>query len=215
MLPRARGYGRTISGPVADNFERSALGANWAVPNGLAEITASSDLGMSGDSGIHIAVWAGATLPGLNQYVEMTISADRTASVQYQVFCRRRSADLARYGFLYKNDPVFDVAGQPDGPPAWAFKYDGVPSAQTRLFGVDTGPPAPVADDRLRLEVRGTDPVRLRGFHNGKLVIAADDAAADRIITAGNVGAAYRADSGVTLTYPAKVFEDFAAGTLT
>jgi hypothetical protein len=212
MLAKAKGYGRTVSNPVADNFERASLGANWSVPLGNVAIVTSTDLGASSFSGVHIAQWVATTL-GDDQFCEMTISPSIDPQISYQIFCRRRSSDVARYAFLYKDDPAFDYEGAPDGPPAWCFKYDGVPTAQTRYFGNDSSQPPPQPGDRLRLEVRGQNPVLLKGFCNGRLIISGQDTNADRIL-AGNAGAAYRADSGASLSYPTKVFSDFAAGTL-
>lgn len=213
MIARSRGHGRRSTGGVTDNFDRASLGANWTVVLGNAAIVGSADLGASASAGIHIAAWAGSSL-GDDQFAEMRISPSVEPLMQFQVFCRRRSSDAARYAWLYKSDPAFDFEGSPDGPPAWCFKYDGVPSAQTRLFGQVTTAPAPAAGDVLRLEVTGQNPVTLRGFHNGRLISEATDTTADRVLS-GPPGAAYRANSGSSPTYPVRIFTDFAAGTLT
>ena len=206
MIPRARGFGRRASGGVVDTFERASLGADWSVPQGLATIVGSADLGASAFSGIHVAVWAATTL-GADQFVEMTVSPSIEPLMQWQLFCRRRSSDLARYGFIYDNDPASA------NPAGWVFKYDGVPNVDTRFLIRDTVPPGPSPGDRVRLEVTGQNPVVLRGFHNGRLVIEAEDTNANRILS-GPPGAAYRANVGSSPTYPVRLFADFAAGTL-
>lgn len=200
------GPGRTITDPVSDNFERASLGGNWTVHNGNAAIVASSDYGASAFSGVHIASWTGTTIIG-DQVVEGTLSAGWDSRLLAQVCTRRRSADLARYAFGYDDDPGFTV------PPQWYIKYDGVATENTRLLAVVTGLPAVAPGDRLRFETRGTNPVVLRGYHNGILRCEASDSAADRI-TSGPPGLTLRAWTGSSLTYPIPVFEDFAAGTL-
>jgi hypothetical protein len=206
MIPRSRGHGRRTTGAVYDTFERASLGADWSVPQGLAAIVGSSDLGATGSAGIHTAMWVGSAI-GDDQYVEMTVASAVDPLMQWQVFCRRRSSDLARYGLIYDNDP------SSANPAGWVFKYDGVPSSQTRFLVRDTVPPGPLPGDRLRLEVTGQNPVALRGFHNGRLIIEATDSAPDRVLS-GPPGAAYRANVGSSPTYPVRIFADFAAGTL-
>lgn len=207
MIARSRGHGRRATGGVTDTFDRASLGANWSVPQGLATIVADADLGASGSSGIHVALWAGSAI-GDDQFCQMTISPSLSPLMQYQIFCRRRSADLARYGFLYDNDPASA------NPAGWVFKYDGVPTADTRFLIRDTVTPGPSPGDVLRLEVTGQNPVVLRGYHNGRLVIEAQDTDPNRVLS-GPPGAAYRANVGSSPTYPVRIFTDFAAGTLT
>jgi hypothetical protein len=203
MISRSRGYGRTTSGGVTDNFERASLGANWTVPLGNAGIVGSSDLGALGFVGVHIVLWAGAA-PGADQFAEATVSTEIDAQMQSQVFARRRSADAARYGFHYDFENV---------PPRWEIKYDGVTTPNVKILASDSAPAAPQPGDRLRIEVRGSATVNIRGFHNGLKILDVDDSSAERIAT-GPPGLVFRAFVGSSLTYPSKVFEDFAAGTL-
>jgi hypothetical protein len=207
MIAKARGYGRVTSGGITDNFERASLGANWTVPIGNAGIVGSSDLGMLGFVGVHIVLWQGSVLDA-DQFAEATISTELVAQAQAQVFARRRSSDTARYAFHYNPEGDQQVP-----PPQWEIKYDGVPTPDVKLLATDSVTAAPVPGDRLRIEVRGSTTVNIRGYHNGRKVIEANDSSAERIAS-GPPGLVFRAFVGATLTYPAKVFEDFAAGSL-
>jgi hypothetical protein len=203
VIARSRGYGRTVTDAVADDFQRASLGANWTRPLGDAVIVNSQSLGAGSFSGVHIAIWNGATQPGANQFAEVRVATD-IGDMQHQPFVRRRTSDGARYGLIYDTDST----------PFWAIKYDGVPSQDTRLF-LAPGYTTPLAPgDVMRLEARGSSPVSLRAYHNGRLVLAVDDSDANRV-TSGPPGAAYRATLGApALTYPSPVYETFAAGTL-
>lgn len=206
MRGKGSGAGRTISGAVSDTFERASLGSDWTVHLGNAAIVASSDWGASAFSGIHISSWTATSITG-DQVVEVTLASGWDNRLLAQPYVRRRSADSARYGFGYDDDPAFV------GDPHWYIKYDGVPTEQTVYLVETTGLPAAAPGDRLRLEARGTNPVELRGYRNGVLMVEASDAAVDRI-TSGVPGLVARAWSGSSLTYPIPVFEDFAAGVL-
>jgi len=206
VIPRTGGNGATIASPAGDDFERAALGADWTVHLGNAAIVGASDWGASAFSGIHIASWT-ATTVGDDQVVEATLAAGWDNQLLAQPYVRRRSADAARYGFGYDDDPAFAAV------PRWYIKYDGVPTEQTRYLVEVTGLPAAVPGDRLRLEVRGSNPVLLAGYRNGILVVEAADSNADRV-TSGTPGLVARAWSGSSLTYPQPVFADFAVGTL-
>lgn len=200
------GPGRTISDPVTDNFNRASLGADWTVHLGNVATVTSTHWGASASSGVFISSWTATSITG-DQVVEATIATGWDSRLLAQPFVRRRSSDSARYGFGYDDDPTFVAT------PIWYIKYDGVATELTRLLSEVTGPAAPVAGDRLRLEARGTNPVLLKGYHNGILRCSASDATADRVTT-GPPGLVARPHSGVTLTYPLPVFNDFAAGTL-
>ena len=198
------GPGRTIDNPVKDDFERAALGGDWTVYLGNAAIVGSSNLGASAASGIHIAGWTATTL-GADQVIEARLTADPSVSLmETQVFGRRRTSDVARYGLHYH---VF--AG------LWELKYDGVPTEDTRLLATDGVAAPPSAGSVLRLEIKGTGAtVNIKGYHNGFLILEANDTDVDRITTAGPVGLVSRAQTGETPTYPVGLFSQFAAGTL-
>lgn len=194
------------SGPTvsADNFERNRLGANWSVPFGPVSIVNNSDLGLRSASPLGIASWTGSAL-GADHYSEGQISSDRVSNMLTQVFARRRSSDAARYGFHYANDP--------GKTPEWQIKYDGVPTAQTRILATNRTVPAPRPGDRLRIEVRGSNPVEIRGYHNGVLILTASDTTSSRILN-GLPGLAHRLQVNTTTTYPTAVWESWAGGTL-
>ncbi len=195
----------------ADDFERATLGSNWAIrfPNpdtgGQVRIVDNSDLGMGpGPQGFFLVNWVGSTFAA-DQYCEATIPADVTADWAHQVYVRWRSSDGARYGFGYNNDP-----GQPQFG-MWYFKYDGVPSAQTRVFATVNATQTPQPGDTLRVEVRGYE---LRGYLNGTLVLMATDVDPSRI-AAGETGLAARWATGNQPTDDAaKVWEAWSGGSL-
>lgn len=70
------------------------------------------------------------------------------------------------------------------------------------------------AGDHIRVEVRGTNPVELKGYRNGLLILTASDTEAVRIDTAGPPGMAYRLTAGFTVTYPTPVYDSWSAGTM-
>ena len=74
---------------------------------------------------------------------------------------RRRASDNARYGFHWNDESTFK----------WEIKFDGVPTAQTRIVGSAAGT-APQLGDTLRVEARGNV---IKGFHNGVEVVSATD----------------------------------------
>jgi len=128
-----------------------------------------------------------------------------------QVYVRRRTNDLARYGFHF-NDENEDGTGIAN--PRWEIKYDGVPTAQTRILAsVPATMPQP--GDTLRIEVRGTSPVLIKGFHNGMEVISATDSAHQRITASGVVGMVSRVRRGGFTAPPnSPVFAGWRGGSL-
>jgi hypothetical protein len=206
VIARSRGHGRITTGGITDNFERASLGANWTSVLGDPGIIASSDVGALSFSGVHIITWTGTTLTD-DSFAEITVSPDLETLMQFGVFVRRRASDAARYQVHDSNDPA------QARPFEWAIKYDGVATPDTKFLASNTSAPALQAGGRVRIEVRGQNPVNIRAFHNGIKVVEADDSSAERIAS-GPPGLAFRANVGAALTYPAKVFEDFAAGSL-
>ncbi len=203
MMYFGRGPALTVSTSANDDFERSSLGTNWTATLGSPVTVNSSDLGAGSFSGVHIATWAGASfLP--DQFCEAKIAPDLVSNMQHQVFVRRRSSDAARYAFHYN--------GEATPSPRWEIKYDGVATEFTYLLATSTDP-APVPGDTLRLEARGTNPVTIKGYHNGVLLLTGTDSTADRI-TSGPPGLVFRAFVGASLTYPSPVFENWSGGTL-
>jgi hypothetical protein len=121
---------------------------------------------------------------------------------------RWRASDRARYGFGLDNDP-----NQPEYYDKWYFKFDGVASSETRMFGLvdNTTGRQPGAGDTLRVEIRGST---LYGYWNGQLMTTATDTAADRILDGVPGMAARVAGGNQAITEPAKVWESWAGGTL-
>src|SRR5881628_1726410 len=169
------------AGAVAfDDFERHTLGPNWRVlaGSGSIEILNQSDLGLVSGPARGGAIEWGADVFGTEEFSEAMISPDRIDSMLTQVFVRHRTSDNARYGFHWNNG----FGGR------WEIKYDGVPTAQTRILASAIAP-EPQPGDRLRIEARGA---RISGFHNGALILSADDTSPDAITTAGGVGVVFR-----------------------
>lgn len=181
----------------SDAFERAALGPSWSVHAGTPGIVAGSDLGLLAGS-IAILSWTGP-LPA-DQFSEAEVAAGIDARMQRQVFVRRRAPDSARYAFHYN----LGVS-----PQRWELKYDGVPTPQTRLLATALTPGGPVSGDVIRIEARGST---LRGYKNGRLVLQAQDTAAQRIV-GGAAGAAFVL-MGESVARPSPVFERWAGGGL-
>lgn len=198
---------RAISVYEADEFERADLGPSWSESLGSVGIVNRSDLGLAARSPIGLVTWVGSNL-GSDQFSAAIISSEKPANMLVQVFTRRRGVDLARYGFHYNSD---SNQGTPAG--AWEIKYDGVPSVETRILAT-VGGGAPFPGDEIRLEARGTNPVELKGFVNGALVLSALDSAPNAI-EGGRPGVAYRLQSGTVTTYPSPVVESWRGGSLT
>jgi hypothetical protein len=197
--------------PAFDDFERATLGPNWDRRGSGAAIVNGHDLGIMNptNSGL-VAEWIGSVFLA-DQFGEVVIADAKPDTLLTQVYCRHRALDNARYGFHF-NDENADGTGI--GPFRWEFKYDGVPSAQTRILASVPAPGRPAPGDRLRLEVRGTDPVELRGFHNGALVLAAADAAHVRIKENGPPGVVSRARRSYTAPANSPVFASWRGGSL-
>lgn len=191
-------------GIVSDNFERPTLGSNWTVNVGNVGIVNQSDIGLTAQSGAGITSWTGSTLTA-DQFSEATIASDIINNMLTQVFVRRRTTDSARYAFHYNKGP--DVV-----TPRWEIKYDGVPTAQTRIL-VSSTVAQPSPGDILRLEVSGSNPVLLKGYQNGALILSTSDSAATAIVS-GQPGVTFRLALETTTTYPSPVFESWSGGNL-
>gem|GEM_PF-2387025 len=193
---------------ASDDFERASLMTNWTVvypPDGSqVKIVGSSDLGMGpGPLGFFLVNWTGTTFEA-DQFCEAKVPADATPGWAYMVYVRWRATDAARYGFAYDSDPSQPQFG------TWIFKYDGVPSSQTRVFASVPGP-AIQPGDTVRVEIRG---YTLRGFLNGNLIMEATDTDATRIAN-GVPGLAARWSNGNTRTdVDVMVWESWSGGSL-
>jgi hypothetical protein len=187
--------------PASDDFERASLGPNWTVWFGVANcgIVGSSDVGMIASNPMCGASWTADSFAA-DSFSEGVISSNKDPDMMGQVFVRRRSADNARYGLHYNNESTFK----------WEIKYDGVPSAQTRIVANASGA-APLPGDTIRIEIMGQT---IRGFHNGVEVVNGTDNAADAITTAGPAGLVYRLKLGSSASYPTPMFESWRGGSL-
>ncbi len=135
---------------ASDDFERAQLGPDWTVrfpvpdSDNQVQIIDSTSLGLGpGAQGFFLVNWA-ADAFAADQYCEANIATDTIAAWAHMVHVRWRSSDNARYGFAYNSDAGQATIGQ------WIFKYDGVPSAQTRIIASAVGA-APVPGDTIRL----------------------------------------------------------------
>ena len=181
---------------VSDDFERASLGSDWKIHLGSPGIVAGSDLGLV--SGTFALVSWAASIPS-DQFSEAQLSPN-SDKVDKGVFVRRRASDAARYQFHY------DTNGTDADPrPHWQIKYDGVPTAQTRILASSFSARAPVPGDVIRIEAQGRE---IRGYLNGQLVLSAQDSA----ITAGTAGVALLKLGGVTA--PTAIVERWLGGRL-
>ncbi len=189
--------------PAVDDFERHLLGPNWTLLGGSqAGIVNNRALGVPNTNWC-FAAWTASAF-GADQFSEATIAPDIDPNMLTQVFVRRRASDLARYGFHWNGDP---------GRSQWEIKYDGVPTAQTRVLASLAGP-GPAPGDVLRIEVEGTDPVVIRGYHNSRLELTASDAALQRIAIASPCGVVARMSQGFVNTPPTPIFASWSGGSL-
>lgn len=194
---------------ITDDFERPTLGPNWMVvypppPNTQVQVV-GGDVGMGpGPEGFFLL---NRVMPAFaaDQFCDATIPTDATPGWIYQVYVRWRASDRARYGFGYNGDPNQASTGN------WIFKYDGVPSAQTRVFAMAPAAGIPQPGDRIRLEIVG---FTLRGYWNGALVLQATDTDASRIASGVPGLAARWATGNQQTTISAKVWEAWSGGSL-
>jgi O-glycosyl hydrolase len=186
--------------PATDDFERSQLGNTWRVAFGGASVgIASGDIGLVAGAARFGIVERHNALYDLDQFSEGVVAANRLDSFLTQVFVRRRESDAARYGFHWN-----------DRGSQWEIKYDGVPTASTRILASVMGPP-PGRGDTLRIEVRGRE---LRGLVNGRELLRVVDSAATAILDPGQPGLAFRFTIDVPATYPAPAFASWRGGSL-
>jgi len=197
--------------PAADDFERASLGGSWTRFGGSnAEIVNGRDLGVPTSTWLFVG-WTASTFDA-DQFCEAVTADTKPDTLLTQVYVRRRASDLARYGFHFNDE-------NPDGTgidnPRWEIKYDGVPTAQTRTLSSVPTAILPRPGDVLRIEVRGTSPVTIKGFHNGVEVVSATDSAHQRITTTGPVGMVSRLRRGGYTAPPnSPVFASWRGGSL-
>jgi hypothetical protein len=203
-------FAASAQDPARDDFERVSLGGNWTRFSGSdAEIVNGSDLGKPTNAWLFVG-WTASEFAA-DQFCEAVIADGRPVSLLTQVYARRRTNDLARYGFHF-NDENEDGTGIAN--PRWEIKYDGVPTAQTRILASILAT-MPQPGDTLRIEVRGTSLVNIKGFHNGVEVISAMDSAHQRITTSGVVGMVSRLRRGGYTAPPnSPVFASWRGGSL-
>jgi hypothetical protein len=207
VLPIAR---MSAQDPASDDFERATLGTNWTRFGGsAAEIVNGHDLGAPDPANWCFVGWTASTFD-TDQFSEIVVASGKPGTMLFQVYVRRRASDLARYGFHFDDENGSGGIANP----RWEIKYDGVPGPQTiSLATVAATMPAP--GDTLRIEATGTDPVVIKGFHNGQQVISVADTNHQRITTTGPVGMVSRLRSG-PYSAPANVpiFASWKGGSL-
>lgn len=193
---------------ASDDFERPTLGASWMMwVNSQCSIANNSDLAQASSNNWCYAAYS--TMFAADQVSEAVISVDKPASILTQVFVRQQPVGVpngngARYGFHYNADP---------GDARWEIKYDGVMTAETRVW-TNTTAAAPVPGDRIRIEVRGTDPVELRGLHNGVEILSVVDSSPQRIAVTGYSGVVERNAGGTSALPNSPVWESWCGGAL-
>lgn len=187
--------------PASDDFERATLGNSWRVAFGGSSVgIIDGDVGLvAGDERFGIIERHNSSYDA-DQFSEGIVATTRPDSMLTQVFVRRRASDLARYGFHWD-----------DRSRNWQIKFDGVPTAETRILASTHGP-APLWNDTLRLEVRGRT---LRGLLNGRALLAATDTSSSVIDEAGQPGLAFRFTTSIPASYPATAFAKWSGGALT
>lgn len=194
---------------ATDDFERPTLGAAWMQwVSSQCSIANNSDLAQASATNWCYAVYG--TTFGANQFSEAVISSDKASNILTQVFVRQQpvgtpSGNGARYGFHYNADP---------GKAAWEIKYDGVSTGETRVW-MNATATAPAPGDRIRVEVTGSDPVVIRGSHNGVEIISVTDTATQRIAVTGHSGMVERNAIGTSApSNNSPVFESWCGGEL-
>lgn len=199
--------------PAADDFQRASLGPNWTRYTANAEIVNGADVGVPAPSttSLFYIGWTASTFDA-DQFSEAIVANGRPDTMFLQMWVRRRASDLARYAFHFNDE-------NPDGTgianPRWEIKYDGVPSAQTRILASVPAAAMPQPGDTLRIEARGTSPVIIKGFLNGVEVITATDSAPQRIMTSGPAGLVSRVRrGGYTAPTNSPLFASWRGGSL-
>lgn len=138
-----------------------------------------------------------------DQYSEIVVADAWRPDLLLQLHLRRQvGASKARYGFHYNAETI---------PPRWEIKYDGVPTAETRVLASSSSVPGPAGGDILRFEARGRV---LGGYLNGQLVLSATDNAPNAILTTGGTGITARPRSGTTPMLPAPAAASWRGGSL-
>jgi O-glycosyl hydrolase len=186
--------------PATDDFERSQLGNMWRVVFGAVSVGISSgDVGLVVDGARFGVIERHNAQYASDQFSEGVVAAARLDSFLTQVFVRRRESDAARYGFHWN-----DKGSQ------WEIKYDGVPTANTRILASIVGA-TPRRGDTLRIEARGRE---LRGLVNGREILRVVDSVTTAILEPGQPGLAFRFTVDVPATYPAPAFAFWRGGSL-
>lgn len=184
-----------------DDFERHMLGPDWELLAGAGSVglVAQSDLGLvNGPARGGAAAWIAAFQ--VDCFSDALIAPGRPDSMLHQVFVRLRQSDNARYGFHWN-----DAFGG-----RWELKFDGVPTPQTRILASLVAP-QPRPGDRIRIEAIGR---RILGYHNGVLLLEAEDVAPDAITTSGKAGVVFRFTVTAPAVYPSPVIEEWSGGDL-
>src|SRR3989344_3052863 len=205
---------------ASDDFESGTVsGAKWNVWTCNCSTTTTVRTNSQGGKDLaRISTqWAGlswiANTFSADQFSEIQLSPDWNPNALIQVYVRRRASDVARYAFHY--DPE-------NGLNQWQIKYDGVPTPQVRLVATNNNYPAPKAGGSIRIEVSGSNPPTIKGFHkcascsNFTEVASAVDSNASAINIAGPPGVVSRdrADIPANVTYPALLVSRWSGGDL-
>jgi hypothetical protein len=183
---------------VTDDFERAdgSLGPDWV--NDPANLgIQSGEVGMAVLGGSSLARW-GANGFGPDQFSEVVVGTldGNTFDIfrGLQVFARMQLQGTPwRYGFHYfSNTRTYQI------------KYDGGPSAETRILAESAVEPLPVPGDRFRIELVGDT---VRGYVNDRLKIQAVDDA----LSGGAIGFVIGLNQGST-TLPRRIVASWRGG---
>lgn len=187
-------------GPItaADDFERidGPLGPNWVDQNGNLAIQ-SGEVGMVSLGGSSLARWGGNAF-GPDQFSEVVVGTLDGNTFDFfrglQVYVRMQLQGTAwRYGFHYfSNTRTYQI------------KYDGGPSADTRILAETGVEPLPVPGDRLRIEMVGST---IRCYVNDQLTLQATDGA----LSGGAIGFVIGLNPGST-ALPRRIVASWSGG---
>lgn len=149
-----------------DTFDTFNAWTSWTAEGSVAGVD-NGHYGMADPWGRWAFAWLTAEFPA-DTYAEVVISDSIAPYMIQQIFVRRQSDTLARYGVHWFSN-------------TWEMKYDGVVSSSTDIIATLVGP-GPQPGDVLRLEVVGSE---LTFYVNGVELMSGTD---NRITQGGQSG---------------------------